>query len=61
MAQINIRVSDEELERVERVRERLQERESPLIRITQRIAILKAVEALESYLDKLDREKGRKR
>lgn len=61
MGVLHVRMSEQELARVVRLQERLQEREGPMIRVSQRLTVLRAVEALESYLDKLDRERGRKR
>lgn len=61
MAYLNLRLSDDELQRIEKAKERLQERESQLFRVTQRVTVLKALELLEAHLDRLDRDKGRKR
>lgn len=61
MAALNVRMSEEELARVDALRERLQKRADVGVLVTQRIVVLRALETLEAYLDKLDRERGRPR
>lgn len=61
MATITIRVTEEEGEILERLRERMQERATMGIKVTQRMVILAALERLRAHLDKLDRDKGRER
>jgi hypothetical protein len=60
-SQINIKLSKEEIARIERAKERLAARMDPKYRVTARIVILEALERLEVYLDKLDRDKDRDR
>lgn len=59
--QLNVKLATQELERVERLRERIQQREGQRYRVTQRVVILEALDALESYLDRLDKDKERRR
>lgn len=58
---LTIRISGSELELIERLRERMQERAPSGIKITQRAVILAALERLKAHLDKLDRDKERQR
>lgn len=58
---LHVRLPDEELERVERLRERIQARMGPRVRVTQRMVILEALDKLQAHLDKLDSDKGRQR
>jgi hypothetical protein len=59
--QLNIKFSPEDIQRIEKAKERLAARSDPKFRVTIRIVILEALERLESYLDKLDKDKGRDR
>jgi hypothetical protein len=61
MSVLTVRLSDEELARIVRLQERLQEREGAHVRVTQRVTLLRAMDALEKHLDRLDRDKGRDR
>lgn len=59
--QVNILLSREELERVERLRERLQARMNLPVRVTNRTVLLKALEQLEAQLDRQEKDKARER
>ena len=59
MPSLSVRLSQEELERFRKARERLQERERPGYTVTDRVALLVALERLEAHLDRLDKDKGR--
>ena len=61
MGILHVRMPDEELERVERLRERLQAKMGPHVRVTQRTVILEALERLQTHFDRLDRDQGRQR
>lgn len=61
MRAIAIRFTEEELTRLDGLRERLQARAGVGVRVTQRMTILAALERLETHLDKLERDKGRNR
>lgn len=56
-----VRLTEEELARLERLRERMQNRAPTGVRYTQRMTILAALERLEAHLDRLERDKGRER
>lgn len=58
---LNIRVSDSELETLESLRKRMQDRAPMGVKVTQRYVVLAALERLRAHLDKLDRDKGRER
>lgn len=61
MRPFTVRLTGSEIEMIESLRERLQGRAGVGERITQRRAILVALERLQAHLDKLDRDKGRDR
>lgn len=61
LRQFNTKLTDEDIARLERARERLQQRVGPNYRVTHRTVILEALERLEGYLDRLDRDKERAR
>jgi len=56
-----VRLSEDELARLESLQERLQARAAIGVRVTQRMTILAALERLETHLDKLEKDKGRDR
>lgn len=58
---LTIRMSAAEIETLERLRERMQERAAMGVKVTQRMVVLAALERLRTHLDKLDRDKGRER
>lgn len=58
---LNARMEDSEMARFNALQARLQKRADPYIRITQRLTILKALDALERRLDELDADRERKR
>lgn len=58
---LTIRVTDAELDRIERLRERLQEKMPAGARATQRTVFLEALNTLEGYFQKLDKDRSRER
>lgn len=58
---MSIRLSDEEIQRFKAAKKRLEERGDPKYPTTDRVTLLEALERLETYLDKLDRDKKRQR
>lgn len=58
---LTFRVSQEEIEHLESLRSRLQDRAATGVRVTQRMTVLAALERLQAHLDKLDREQSKKR
>lgn len=58
---LTVRFDEDELARLERLRERLQARAASGVRVTQRMTILTALERLEAHLAKLERDQERKR
>lgn len=58
---LSARFDDTDMERLIALQSRLQERAEPHITVTQRLTILRALDALERELDRSDRDKGRKR
>jgi hypothetical protein len=58
---LHVRMPDEELERVEKLRERIQARMGSGVRVTQRTVILEALAKLQAHFDKLDGDRGRQR
>jgi hypothetical protein len=61
MGTIHVRVPDESVELVRRLRERIQERVGPNVRVTQATVILEALDRLQEHYKRLDRDKGRER
>lgn len=58
---LNARMEDAEMAKFNALQARLQERADPYIRITQRLVILRAMDALDRRLDELERDRDRKR
>lgn len=58
---LNLALTDEELNRIRRLRDRLQEREREYIKVSIKRTFLEALDALEAKLDKLDRDRERSR
>lgn len=56
----HVRATRADLERVERLRSRLQEQLGPLVSVTQRTVFLAALERLEAHLDKLEKDRERR-
>jgi len=56
-----VKVSNEEMERIESLRVRLQNRAGSHVRVTSRTVLLEALDRLESHLERLERDKGRDR
>lgn len=56
-----VKVSDEEMQRIDQLRERLQRRSGEHVRVTSRTVLLEALDRLEAHLDRLERDKGRDR
>lgn len=54
---LNFRVTTGERERFRSLRERLQERETPHVRVTDKRTFLEALDALEMRLNDLDRKR----
>lgn len=61
MAQLNIRLSDDDRNRVQRLKEKLQAKYGGAVHVTERTVILEALSMLEGYFAKLERDKGRGR
>lgn len=61
MATFAVRLSEEERSKIDRLAERLAEREKPYVRLTDRYVLMASLEALEKRLDELDRDRERKR
>lgn len=61
MKPFNTRLTEADLEQLERLRQQLQERMGPKVKVSYRIVIEEAMERLQAHLDKLDRDKGRNR
>jgi hypothetical protein len=59
LANLTIRLTTDELEQINATVARLQAREHKTIRVTQRIAVLRGIEQLQKYLDKLDSDRGK--
>ncbi len=59
--QLNVKVSAEELARVRALQARLQTRYGPNVRITTRTVLLEALSTLETYYDRLEKDKARLR
>jgi len=57
----NLRLSQTEYDRVQRLQERLQEKMGESITVSQKTVFLEALRQLEAYYDKLDRDKARGR
>lgn len=57
----NLRLTNEEYQRIERLKARLQTRYGESITVSQKTVFLEALRALESYYDKLDKDKARER
>lgn len=61
MKQLNIRMTEEERERVERLREWLQQRLGPHVKVSERTVIMEALDALEAKRARLEADRGRPR
>lgn len=59
--QVNLHMSPDEAARMEAVRQRLQARQGQRYRVTYRIVLLEALDALEGYLDRIDKDRSRPR
>jgi hypothetical protein len=57
----NLKMSDDERNRIERLREAIQQRLGANVRVSQKTVILEALERLEAYYAKLERDKQRER
>lgn len=53
----NTRLTDDDYARLERLRDRLQERYGPRVRVTYRTVIQEAMDTLEKRLDDLERKR----
>lgn len=57
----NMKLSDDERNRIERLREAIQQRIGANVHVSQKTVILEALERLEAYYAKLERDKARDR
>ena len=57
----NVRMNSQELDRIEAIRERIQARLGPGVRVTQRTALMEMLERTEAYYAKLDKDRDRER
>lgn len=57
----NMKLTEDEHKRIEALREAIQRRIGPNIRATQKTVILEALERLEGYYSRLERDKTRER
>jgi len=57
MGQIVVRLDDEEEARVAAVMRKIEEREGKYPKVTQKLVFIRALERLEAYLDKLEKER----
>jgi len=58
---IAIRLSDRQMEQVEKLQERLQDKLGDAVSVTQKMVFIEALKALSAKYDRLDRDKGRDR